>query len=57
MLWQNWALQLQSERGEGVMAKIYFKRVIARLMTIDEVPELWRAQVQEMLDGQNKNTI
>ena len=32
------------------MAKIYFKRVIARLMTIDEVPELWRAQVQEMLD-------
>lgn len=33
------------------MAKIYFKRVIAGLMAINEVPELWRAKVQEMLDA------
>ena len=54
MLWQNQELQLQSERGEGIMAKIYFKRVVARLMTIDEVPELWRSKVQEMLDAQEQ---
>lgn len=33
------------------MAKIYYKRIVARLMTIHEVPELWRAKVQEMLDA------
>lgn len=33
------------------MAKIYFKRVIAGLMTVNEVPQLWRSKVQEMLDA------
>lgn len=32
------------------MAKIYYRRIKAGLMTIDEVPERWRAAVQEMLD-------
>lgn len=32
------------------MANIYYKRVMANLMTIDEVPSLWRAQVIEMLN-------
>lgn len=32
------------------MAKIYFNRIIAGLMTIDEVPARWRAAVQKMLD-------
>lgn len=32
------------------MAKIYYKRIKAGIMTIDEVPERWRAIVQEMLD-------
>jgi hypothetical protein len=32
------------------MAKIYYKRIKAGIMTIDEVPERWRAEVQRMLD-------
>lgn len=32
------------------MAKIYYKRIKAGIMTIDEVPERWRAAVQAMLD-------
>lgn len=31
------------------MAKIYYKRIKAEIMTIEEVPERWRAQVEEML--------
>lgn len=31
------------------MAKIYCKRIKANLMTIKDVPALWRAQVQDML--------
>lgn len=33
------------------MAKVYYKRVKAGLMTIDEVPKKWRDEVQEMLDN------
>jgi len=33
------------------MAKIYYRRIKAGIMTIDEVPERWRAAVQEMLDN------
>ena len=32
------------------MAKIYYKRIIAGLMTIDEVPERWREEVRRMLE-------
>lgn len=32
------------------MARIYYKRIKAGIMTIDEVPERWRAEVQRMLD-------
>lgn len=32
------------------MAKIYYKRIKAGLMTIEDVPEWWRAAVQAMLD-------
>ena len=32
------------------MAKIYYKRIKAGIMTINEVPERWRAEVQRMLD-------
>ncbi len=32
------------------MAKIYYKRIKAGIMTIDEVPTRWRAEVQRMLD-------
>lgn len=31
------------------MAKIYYRRIKAGLMTIDDVPERWRAQVEELL--------
>ena len=31
------------------MAKIYYKRIIAELMTIDDVPSKWRAAVEAML--------
>lgn len=32
------------------MAKLYYKRIKAGIMTIEEVPARWRAAVQEMLD-------
>lgn len=32
------------------MAKIYYRRIKDGIMTIDEVPERWRAAVQELLD-------
>ena len=32
------------------MAKIYYRRIKTGLMTIEDVPERWRAAVQEMLD-------
>lgn len=32
------------------MAKIYYNRIKAGIMTIDEVPARWRTKVQEMLD-------
>ena len=34
------------------MAKIYCKRIAAGLMTIEDVPALWRAQVQTLIDAQ-----
>lgn len=33
------------------MAKIYYKRIKAGLMTIDDVPERWKAAVQALLDA------
>lgn len=32
------------------MAKIYYNRIKAGIMTIDDVPERWGAAVQKMLD-------
>ena len=32
------------------MAKIYYRRIKAGTMTIDEVPTRWREAVQKMLD-------
>ena len=31
------------------MSKIYYKKIKAGQMTIDDVPERWRAEVEEML--------
>lgn len=36
------------------MAKLYYKRIKAGLMTIDEVPSKWRKQVQAMIDAENE---
>lgn len=33
------------------MAKIYYNRIKAGVMTIDEVPERWRAKVRALLDA------
>lgn len=33
------------------MARIYYKRIKAEIMTIEEVPQRWRAAVQELLDA------
>ena len=33
------------------MAKIYYRRIIAGEMTLDDVPERWRETVREMLEG------
>lgn len=37
------------------MAKIYYKRIKAGIMTIDDVPNLWKKQVQAMLDRGKEN--
>lgn len=31
------------------MAKIYYKRILAELMTLDEVPPKWRNEVEGIL--------
>lgn len=36
------------------MAKIYYKRIKAGIMTIDDVPARWKEAVQEMLDADEK---
>lgn len=33
------------------MAKIYYKRIKAGQMTINDVPERWKAAVQALLDA------
>ncbi len=32
------------------MAKIYYKRIIAGEMALEDVPERWRAKVEAMLE-------
>lgn len=32
------------------MVKIYYKRIKANIMAIEDVPTLWRAQVQKLMD-------
>ena len=34
------------------MAKIYYKRIVAGEMTLEDVPERWRAQVEKMLESE-----
>lgn len=34
------------------MAKIYYNRIVAGLMTIEEVPTRWREAVREMLEAE-----
>lgn len=36
------------------MAKIYYKRIKAEIMKIDEVPTHWRSQTQALLDADNE---
>lgn len=33
------------------MARLYYKRIKANLMAIEDVPPLWQAQVQTMLNA------
>lgn len=35
------------------MTKLYFRKIKAEEMTIEDVPERWRAEVQELLDAEN----
>ena len=35
------------------MAKIYVRRILSGEMTIDDVPERWRGEVQTLLDEEN----
>ncbi len=37
------------------MAKIYYRRIKAGRMTIEEVPARWRDAVQELLDADKTN--
>lgn len=34
------------------MAKIYVRKIKAGQMTIDEVPERWREEVEKLLEGE-----
>lgn len=34
------------------MAKLYYKRIKAGIMSIDDVPALWRVQVQDLLSAE-----
>lgn len=34
------------------MAKIYVRKIKAGLMTIEDVPERWRAEVEKLLEGE-----
>ena len=36
------------------MANLYYKRIKAGLMTIEEVPSLWKNKVQLLLDADDK---
>ena len=33
------------------MAKIYYKRIKAEIMTIEDVPDRWMAEVQALIDA------
>ncbi len=33
------------------MAKIYYRRIVAGEMELNDVPERWREEVQVLLDG------
>jgi hypothetical protein len=35
------------------MAKIYYRKIMAGEMTIEDVPVRWREEVQALLDGSN----
>lgn len=37
------------------MAKIYYRRIKAEKMTIEEVPARWREAVQALLDADTQN--
>ena len=34
------------------MAKIFYRRILAGLMTINDVPDRWKEAVQKLLDGE-----
>ncbi len=33
-----------------LMAKIYYKRIVAGEMSLEDIPARWRAQVEKMLE-------
>jgi hypothetical protein len=35
------------------MAKIYYRKILAGEMTIEDVPVRWQEEVQALLDGNN----
>ena len=37
------------------MAKIYYRKIIAGEMTIEDVPERWKAEVWALLEGNDGN--
>lgn len=39
------------------MAKIYYRRIKAGIMTLDDVPELWREQVRALLEADEAGEV
>lgn len=36
------------------MAKIYYRRIVAGIMTIEEVPARWQEEVRALLNGETQ---
>ena len=37
------------------MAKIYYRRIVAGEMTLEEVPDRWKEEVQTLLDNRENS--
>ena len=46
---------LNLSQGVRIMAKIFYKRIVAGEMTLEEVPALWRTKVEELINKEENH--